>query len=159
MEGRGGHRPIRVSKRPESVLVIVHTEDRQVLLLRRVGHEGFWQSVTGSLEAGESPAEAAAREVHEETGLPAAAEALHDWRLRNRFVIPPKWRARYAPGVRHNCEHVFSICLAAPYSIRVSAHEHSEARWTRPDEALGLVWSWTNRDAIRLLLAGPEGHR
>ena len=39
-------------RRPESVLVVVHAADGQVLILRRSQPFDFWQSVTGSLQAG-----------------------------------------------------------------------------------------------------------
>ena len=40
----------REMKLPLSVLVVVHTAQREVLLLERAARPGFWQSVTGSLE-------------------------------------------------------------------------------------------------------------
>jgi len=58
-----------VYKRPESVLVVIHTPRGEVLLLRRRQPADFWQSVTGSLEWGESTAQAARRELAEETGF------------------------------------------------------------------------------------------
>lgn len=59
-------------KLPVSVLVVVHTAGRDVLLLERAARRGFWQSVTGSLESADEPAPAAARrELREETGYKA----------------------------------------------------------------------------------------
>ena len=46
-------------KIPVSSLIIVHTKDMEVLLLHRLDKDGYWQSVTGSLEENESPIEAA----------------------------------------------------------------------------------------------------
>ena len=43
-------------RRPESVLVVVHTPALEVLLLERVEPRGFWQSVTGTLRWAETPA-------------------------------------------------------------------------------------------------------
>jgi dATP pyrophosphohydrolase len=40
-----------VHKIPESVLVVIHTSDLDVLLIERADRPGFWQSVTGSLDA------------------------------------------------------------------------------------------------------------
>ncbi|MDH4182335.1 MAG: NUDIX domain-containing protein, partial [Betaproteobacteria bacterium] len=40
-------------KQPVSVLVLVYTEELDVLLLERADFPGHWQSVTGSREAGE----------------------------------------------------------------------------------------------------------
>ena len=56
-------------KRPVSVLVVIHTSEPNVLLLERALHPGYWQSVTGSQEDGESLIETAVREVREETGV------------------------------------------------------------------------------------------
>jgi NUDIX domain-containing protein len=50
-------------KIPISVLVVIHTPDLQVLLLERADHPGFWQSVTGSQDEGETLRQTAAREV------------------------------------------------------------------------------------------------
>ena len=66
-------------KIPVSVLVLVHTADLQVLLLERADHPGFWQSVTGSQDAGETLLQTAQRELAEETGIVADAAALSDW--------------------------------------------------------------------------------
>ncbi|MCW8948496.1 MAG: NUDIX domain-containing protein, partial [Sedimenticola sp.] len=40
-------------KRPESVLVVIYTDQGEVLMLNRTRPKGFWQSVTGSLKWGE----------------------------------------------------------------------------------------------------------
>ena len=55
-------------KLPESVLVVVHTAQLEVLLLERAAQPGFWQSVTGSREPGDPDLSATARrELLEET--------------------------------------------------------------------------------------------
>ncbi|MCE7916616.1 MAG: dihydroneopterin triphosphate diphosphatase, partial [Nitrosomonas sp. PRO5] len=41
-------------KLPVSVLVVIYTADLQVLLLERADHPGYWQSVTGSQDPGET---------------------------------------------------------------------------------------------------------
>ena len=56
-------------RRPESVLVLVYTLDKEVLLLQRSDNPAYWQSVTGALEIDELPVQAAMRELREETGL------------------------------------------------------------------------------------------
>ena len=138
-------------KQPISVLVVIHTPALEVLILERAGSTGLWQSVTGSREGDEAPAATALREVEEETGIRAGADALHDWQLANRFVIMQRWRGRYAPGVLHNTEHVFSLCVPAPQPVRLAPDEHLAARWLPWQEAAEAVFSWTNRDAIHLL--------
>lgn len=141
-------------KRPESVLVVVHATSGEILLLRRAEREPpFWQSVTGSLESGETRWEAARREVVEETGI--APEGLVDCGRRRRFFIPPSWRERFDPGVTYNLEHEFRLELPAPSAIRLAPGEHDAYRWLPRAEAVARAASWTNRAAIRALPVAP----
>jgi len=137
-------------KRPESVLVVVYTADGQVLLLNRRRPEGFWQSVTGSLEWDEQPMQAAVRELYEETGL--QSERLVDCRQQQRFPILPEWRNRYAADVSENIEHVFKLQLDVAVAVQLNPEEHSEYQWLPIRAAANKVFSWTNRDAILDLL-------
>jgi dATP pyrophosphohydrolase len=139
-------------KQPVSVLVVIHTPDRKVLLLERAKHPGYWQSVTGSREGNEALREVAVREVAEETGIHAAAADILDWKLTNRFEIFAEWRHRYGPGVTHNTEHVFSLCIPEPVAVTVAPGEHLGYRWLPWREAATACFSWTNRDAILMLL-------
>ena len=141
-------------KRPESVLVVIHTADLQILLLERADAPGFWQSVTGSQEGEESLADTARREVGEETGLDCNAFRLLDWHQTQTFEIFQEWRHRYAPGVSHNVEHVFSLVVPAPFAPRLAPDEHRDACWLPWRDAAARCFSWTNRDAI-LQLAQP----
>lgn len=138
-------------KRPQSVLVLIHSDGGDILLIERAKHPGYWQSVTGSIEAGETPEQAAQREVEEETGIVAPAAAFDRWHQSSRFEIYPIWRHRYPPGVTHNTEHAFSLCVPRDTPIRLAPDEHRDWRWLPWREALDAVFSWTNRDAIRML--------
>jgi dATP pyrophosphohydrolase len=138
-------------KQPVSVLVVIHTPALDVLVLERTGNGKLWQSVTGSREGSEAFRDTALREVAEETGIAARPADIIDWQLANRFEILPRWRVRYAPGVTHNTEHVFSLCLPSPVPARLAPDEHTAALWLPWQEAANKVFSWTNRDAIRLL--------
>jgi len=140
-----------VHKIPVSVLVVIHTVDLQVLLLERADHPGFWQSVTGSQDSGESLLQTAQREVLEETGLHAADYALSDWHIENQYEIYEEWRWRYAPGVRINTEHVFGLCVPAPISIQMAAREHLNFMWLPWQQAAEKVFSSSNAEAIRHL--------
>ncbi|MDH3351801.1 MAG: dihydroneopterin triphosphate diphosphatase, partial [Gammaproteobacteria bacterium] len=135
-------------RRPVSVLVVVHTEDGHVLLLRRAKPFDFWQSITGSLKAGESHADAAARELAEETGLTDEG-VLSCSGISRQFLIDPRWREKFAPGVVENVEFEWRYCLPGETDILLNADEHSEYRWLPVAEAMELVWSWTNRDALK----------
>jgi len=141
-----------IYKLPVSVLVVIHTLDRDVLLLERAKRPGYWQSVTGSLDWPEEPLElAAAREVTEETGIDPAAGRLARWNVANTFEIYLHWRHRFAPGVTHNTEHVFGLRLDAAPAVRLSPDEHVAFAWLPWRKAAEKCFSWSNRDAIRML--------
>ena len=139
----------RSYKIPVSVLVVVYTADQQVLLLERADRPGFWQSVTGSQNAGETLEETAVRELAEETGIDARQYGLTDWQKQNRFEIYLHWRHRYAPGITHNTEHVFGVQVPRSLEIKLAPREHLNYAWLPWDEAAERVFSWTNAEAIR----------
>ncbi|MEK6593321.1 MAG: dihydroneopterin triphosphate diphosphatase [Pseudomonadota bacterium] len=136
-------------KVPISVLVVVHTPDLQVLLLERADRPGFWQSVTGSQDEGETLGATAVREVREETGLDAAQYLLTDWNRQNRFEIYLRWRSRYAPGITHNTEHVFGLTVPSPLPVTLAPREHLRYEWLPWRAAADKVFSWSNAEAIQ----------
>lgn len=138
-------------KIPVSVLVLVHTADLQVLLLERADRPGYWQSVTGSQDAGETLLQTAQRELAEETGIVTDAAALTDWQRQNRYEIYPHWRHRYAPGITHNTEHVFSLKLPMVQDIVLAPREHLDYQWLPWRAAADRVFSWSNAEVIREL--------
>lgn len=140
-----------VYKIPISVLVVVYTADGQVLLMERADAPGYWQSVTGSQDAGETLEQTAIREVREETGLDANAFELTPWGIENRFEIYARWRHRYAQGVTHNTEHVFGLKLPAPLPVILAPREHLRSMWLPWAEAAARCFSPSNAAAIRLL--------
>lgn len=143
---------MKTFKIPESVLVVIHTPEREVLLIERTGNPGFWQSVTGSRDTpGEPFLHTAMREVLEETGIEALAAQLMDWSVSNVYEIYPAWRSRYSPGVMHNTEHVFSLCVAANTPVRLSPREHTAFQWLPYLEAADRCFSPSNAEALLLL--------
>jgi dATP pyrophosphohydrolase len=139
-------------KLPVSTLVLVHTPELRVLLLERADYPGFWQSVTGSQEAGETLAETATRELREETGIDAAQfGGVVDWQSTNEYEIFPRWRHRYPPGTTHNTEHVFSLPVPHPVPVELAPAEHLSYLWLPWEEAAPKCFSWSNRKAIEEL--------
>ena len=136
-------------KRPESVIVVIYTRSRECLLLERTQPPGFWQSVTGSLRWDETPAECAAREVREETGLPT--DGLLDARRERVFAIMPSFRHRYGPGVEVNLEHLWYLERPTIEPVRLAPSEHATFEWLPIDAAIARVSSWTNREALENL--------
>lgn len=146
--------PPRAYKIPESVLVVIHTAALDVLLIRRADAPEFWQSVTGSKDAPEEDFRATAvREVREETGIDALAPGclLRDWQLENVYSIYPQWLHRYAPGVRENTEHLFSLEVPASTPVTLSPREHVDWRWLPWREAADACYSPSNAEACLLL--------
>jgi dATP pyrophosphohydrolase len=159
-----------IFKIPESVLVVIHTADLEVLLIERADKPGFWQSVTGSKDTlAESLIETAAREVKEETGIivdglvaisgmdavdadaaaiTVSAANLCDWKLSNVYEIYPVWRHRYAPGVTRNTEHVFGLQVPRSISIKLAPREHVNHLWLPYREAADKCFSPSNAEAI-----------
>ena len=144
----------RPYKIPESVLVVIHTPALEVLLLERADAPGFWQSVTGSKDRiDESLVDTCIREVAEETGIHVgspgiALAALRDCELVNVYEIYPRWRARYAPGVTHNTEHVFALEVPAGTPVALAPREHTASRWLPWREAADACFSPSNAEAI-----------
>ena len=143
-----------VPKIPQSVLVVIHAPNLDVLLIERAKQPGFWQSVTGSLDTLDEPwRETAIREVQEETGIlvgsPAVPpSALVDWGIENVYEIYPVWRHRYAPGVTHNTERVFGLCVPREVVVTLDPGEHTAHVWLPWREAADRCFSPSNAEAI-----------
>jgi dATP pyrophosphohydrolase len=144
-------------KIPISVLVVIYKSNRDVLLIERADRDGFWQSVTGSLDApDEDLAQAAAREVFEETGI--AVDQLPPGALSNmhhqiEYEIYPAWRFRYAPGVTRNTEHWFSLEVPDDVQILLAPREHVAYQWLPYHEAAKQCFSPSNGEAILKLFS------
>jgi ADP-ribose pyrophosphatase len=95
---------VEVVEHAEAVVVIVRPRPSQMLLVRQYRHplgRSNWEVVAGGMDPGESPEDAATRELREETGY--HARRVH--RL---------WSAFSAPGF---CEELLHFCLVDGYAI------------------------------------------
>jgi 8-oxo-dGTP pyrophosphatase MutT (NUDIX family) len=125
----------------------------ECLVLRRGGGgrcPGSWETVHGHIEPGETPADAAVRELAEETG--AVPERLYNLsrmeafyqHARDEVALIPVFVAFVAPGTR----------------VRVGA-EHDRFEWLPPAEARRrFAWPREGRaleDAVALLGRGDAG--
>jgi dATP pyrophosphohydrolase len=141
-------------KIPESVLVVIHSAELEVLLIERADMPGYWQSVTGSKDtAGELFETTAIREVAEETGIVIGSaevprERLRDWGLVNVYDIYPQWQHRYAAGVTKNTEHVFGLCVPRSVPVTLAPREHVAHVWLPWREAVDRCSSASNAEAI-----------
>jgi dATP pyrophosphohydrolase len=141
-------------KIPESVLVVIHTPNLEVLLLERADAPGFWQSVTGSKDELDEPLEeTCSREVAEETSIAIGsalvhADCLRDWQMRNVYEIYPQWQHRYAPGVMQNTEHVFGLVVPRDIEVRLAPREHLRFEWLAWRDAADRCFSPSNAEAV-----------
>lgn len=109
----------------------------QYLMLHRIPQRGgFWQGVSGGVEWGEELADAARRELFEETGF--SPQQLQRVDCRYTFAMQDEWRASYAPGTDEITEHVF-LAVVGGAEPTLSPDEHDAWRWCTFDEALALL--------------------
>jgi lipoyl(octanoyl) transferase len=136
------------------VKVVVHDGDRVLLLHRRPERGNFWQPITGSIEEGESPLDAARRELQEETGHDIEPRALD---LVQSFMIESQYLQARHPAPVIASEIAFEAPAGTRLPIRVDAHEHDTWGWFTFAEAYERIrWS-DDREALdRLRVASCE---
>ncbi len=137
----------------ECYVVQPHPDGWRVLLLQRAENTirpGSWEVVTGSIDAGERPEQAAVREMGEETGLPA--DRLYCVAVQP-FYLPRRSSIQMSV--------VFAAFVDAPGPV-VLSEEHQHFEWLGVDAAVERS-TWpragrTIRDIVHLL--GPANiHR
>jgi dATP pyrophosphohydrolase len=131
------------------VLIVIYTAGGEFLLLERRRPPGFWQSVTGSLEWGETADAAARRELTEETGITQGRLCNLQW--TQVYEILPSFGKNYAPGVTRNLEHAFALKLPERVPVALSESEHVRLRWLSAAEAIATASSSSNRAVIQQL--------
>ncbi|HVT45475.1 MAG TPA: lipoyl(octanoyl) transferase LipB [Thermoanaerobaculia bacterium] len=124
---------------------ILHDGGRLLLLHRRPDCGGFWQPVTGAIDAGEDPLAAARREIKEETGQNVEPEPLD---LRQSFIIDPASMRSAGRLPLFADETSFLARADSRASLAIDTEEHDDWRWFTFQEAYEKI-RWTDdRDAI-----------
>lgn len=130
---------------PREVAVFVHRGDR-LLILHRV-REDYWHVVAGSLEQDEAFADAAVRELREETGLVAIPI---DLRLEQTYAISEREQALYPPGTTGVVIGNFHVYAPEGWEP-VLNEEHDRHDWVPFDVARELMYWLETQEAIDLL--------
>jgi lipoyl(octanoyl) transferase len=142
----------------ETVSVAVLRGDSEVLLLRRIASRGgFWQTLTGRRELGESAIAAAARELYEETGLAPALSDLVDLRYVHAFPLDPSRIPGSSPGRAPSFarETAFAVRIPPGTEVRLDPGEHDLHQWCSIPEALRLLPFAGLRRALRIATGEP----
>ena len=133
------------------------TDGPEILMLLRVPeHGGWWQSVTGMMEPGESPEETAHRELMEETGLTGHLTPMP---LEHTFWFDPALLHFPDDEPRFNTETCFHAQVAPNGPVRLSEEEHSHYRWCGLEEAHDLMKWEGSKALVRLLQASLRTSR
>jgi lipoyl(octanoyl) transferase len=127
------------------VKVVVHDGERVLLLHRKPERGNFWQPITGSIEEGELPLDAARRELAEETGQGGEPEAID---LEQSFMIESQFLAATIPSPIIATETAFSFAMPPGTAIRMDTNEHDHCGWFSFAEAYEKI-RWTDdREAL-----------
>ncbi|MFD7153400.1 GNAT family N-acetyltransferase [Kribbella sp. NPDC059898] len=106
---------------------LIRDEEHRVYLQRRTAERrllpGIWDIVGGHLEPGETPEEALAREVEEETG----------WKVRDIVRTVADWEWEWEGRVRREIDYLVTVDgdLTRP---RLEAGKHDRSAWAGPDD-------------------------
>ena len=142
---------MEILRHPGGAVVVARSADNQVALIRQFRHAGggwMWELPAGLLEAGESPMEAAQRELREETGYRADA-----WRSLGSTLS--------TPGFCDERLHIFLATDLTQTQPDPQPHEFIEVRWTPLAEALAMAQRGEIDDAKTIValfrLSGLQG--
>jgi bis(5'-nucleosidyl)-tetraphosphatase len=131
-------------------VIIFHRDDSGchfLLLLSRLTKRPLWEFPKGGIDDGESPPEAALRELQEETGMSAA-----DIRLIPEFEHREEYRFTSGRGDMRTLvrkEVVYFLAEARSREVKLSAHEASQYAWLPVEQAARKLKYKARRDMLR----------
>jgi mutator protein MutT len=129
----GGMRPV------DCVAALIRDERHRVYVQRRTAERrllpGIWDIVGGHLEPGETPEQALAREVEEETG----------WKVRDIVWTVADWEWEWEGRVRRELDFLITVDgdLSRP---RLEEGKHDAGAWVGPDDLELLMVNRTDGD-------------
>lgn len=138
---------VRVGVVDVHVIRVVGKSWRVLVLHRAPGYSraGAWEAVHGRIEPGESPGDAARRELREETGL--EADRLYSVTVNPFFVQPGTVQLAV----------VFAAFVTSP-KVRLGP-EHDRAAWLAPAKAAQrCTWPRAGEALAHIRKLMPNGH-
>jgi 8-oxo-dGTP pyrophosphatase MutT (NUDIX family) len=119
--------------RTTEAIVAVRRGDEILVVHRSPEDGGYWHLVSGGIEAGETAAEAASRELMEEVGLAASVEPLDFFFMYAQINVEA-----FAADAPAGWEPVLN-------------REHDDYRWVSADEAVELLHWPEPREIVGML--------
>ena len=123
---------ISESQQKEYVDVIIYSEEMEVLVLQRANYmknfRGMWGVVGGSIEKGETPEEAALREVKEETGMSKENEDID--------YIKQIGKIKHNDG---SISYLFQVWTVEVPNVKISK-EHQRYKWISNTDQITGKW-------------------
>jgi len=124
---------------PHCVGALIHNRHNRILAVRRAPTRtllpGIWDIVGGHLEPGETPHQALAREIHEETG----------WTLHHIDAVIADWEWEHHGVTRREIDYLVRV-TGDPHTPRLQPDEHDAYAWIGPDNLELLMQGRTDND-------------
>ncbi len=141
---------------------ILQNADDEVLLLQRSEHESYpgeWQPPAGKIEYRESPWDAVAREVYEETGLAVSPVSPPDGLINTQAYTNEYETTDDSSNGLHTIIISYRVDPVEPYDPDdvMLSDEHQAYDWVHPDEAPERELVGSFQETVELLEPYNDG--